>query len=108
MEVLCCERHPESQHEYDRNAQPCAAANPAIASRFHSWPLVGRVAELGSLDRMAMLPEKWSKFLLAQPETGMGYQIVAVTLRDGRVIEDVVISGSSIVDEVRGFADIPF
>ena len=27
------------------------------------------------------LPEHWSKFLLAQPETGMDYQIVAVSLR---------------------------
>lgn len=27
------------------------------------------------------LPEYWSKFLLAQPETGMDYQIVAVSLR---------------------------
>src|SRR6266513_917521 len=54
MEVLCCERHPESQHEYDRNAQPYAAANPAIASRLQSWPLVGRVAELGSLGQNRM------------------------------------------------------
>jgi hypothetical protein len=26
------------------------------------------------------LPERWSKFLLAHPETGMDYQVVAVTL----------------------------
>jgi len=57
---------------------------------------------------MTTLPEKWSKFLLTQPETGMDYQIVAVTLRDGRVIEDVAIAGSSIIGEVRGFPDIPF
>jgi len=37
------------------------------------------------------MPEHWSKFLLAQPETGMQYQIVAVTLRNGRVVEDVAI-----------------
>jgi len=29
--------------------QPCAAANPAIASLLQSWRPVGRVAELGSL-----------------------------------------------------------
>jgi hypothetical protein len=33
------------------------------------------------------LPEHWSKFLLRQAETGMDYQVVAVTLRDGRVVE---------------------
>ena len=54
------------------------------------------------------LPEHWSKFLLGQPETGMDYQIVAVTLRDGRLIEDVAIIHHSLVAEVRGRTDIPF
>ena len=34
--------------ECDDQAQPCAASNPAIASRLQSSALVGRVAELGS------------------------------------------------------------
>jgi hypothetical protein len=38
----------------------------------------------------------------------MDYQIVAVTLRDGRVVEDVAIVHNSLVAEVRGHADIPF
>jgi hypothetical protein len=38
----------------------------------------------------------------------MDYQVVDVTLRDGRVIRDVAIIGSSLVGEVRGHADIPF
>ena len=38
----------------------------------------------------------------------MGYQVVAVTLRDGRRIEDVAVIQSSIIGEVRGHADIPF
>ncbi len=46
--------------------------------------------------------------MLDQPETGMDYQVVAVTLRDGRVIRDVAIAHHSIVSEVRGYADIPF
>jgi hypothetical protein len=54
------------------------------------------------------LPEHWIKFLLAHPETGMEYQIVAVTLRDGRVVEDVAIVHHSLVAEVQGHADIPF
>ena len=57
---------------------------------------------------MTPLPEKWSKFLRTQRETGMGYQIVAVTLRDGRIIENVAILDSSFVGEVRGFPGIPF
>jgi hypothetical protein len=54
------------------------------------------------------LPERWSKFLLGKPETGMDYQIVDVTLCDGRVIRDVAIAHNSIITEVRGCADIPF
>jgi hypothetical protein len=54
------------------------------------------------------LPERWSKFLVGQPETGMDYQIVAVTLRDGNIIPDVAIIHCSIVGEVRGHSQIPF
>ena len=54
------------------------------------------------------LPEHWSKFLLKQPETGMTYQIVDVTLRDGRIVRDVAIIQSELVGEVRGNAEIPF
>ena len=58
--------------------------------------------------KVASLPEHWSKFLLTQPETGMDYQVVAVTLRDGRRIEDVAIVHHSLIGEIRGHADIPF
>jgi hypothetical protein len=54
------------------------------------------------------LPEHWSKFLLKQPETGMTYQIVDVTLRDGRTVRDVAIIQSELVGGVRGHAEIPF
>ena len=38
----------------------------------------------------------------------MDYQIVSVTLRDGRLVEDIVIVHHSLVAEVRGHAHIPF
>jgi hypothetical protein len=53
------------------------------------------------------LPEKWAPRLTSQPETGMGYQTAAISLRNGRVIEDVLIVGSTIA-EVRGHDSIPF
>lgn len=53
------------------------------------------------------LPEKWAPRLVRQPETGMGYQTASITLRDGRVIEDVLIVGGTIA-EVRGCETIPF
>jgi hypothetical protein len=57
---------------------------------------------------MKILPTIWSEFLVKKPETGMGYQVVSVTLRDGRKIQDVAIIQSSIIGEVRGYADVPF
>ncbi|HVU09472.1 MAG TPA: hypothetical protein VHG89_13125 [Verrucomicrobiae bacterium] len=54
------------------------------------------------------LPRNWSEFLLSKPETGMDYQIIAVTLKDGRKIEDIAIIGHSIIGEVRGCDDVPF
>ena len=41
------------------------------------------------------LPERWSKFLESQPETGMDYQ-------DGTRIRDVAIVGSSVIAEIKG------
>ena len=37
------------------------------------------------------LPEKWARFLLRQPESGMGYQRVDVRLANNRKITDVVV-----------------
>jgi hypothetical protein len=40
-------------------------------------------------------------------ETGIGYQVVSVELRDGRAFDQVVTSEGCII-EVRGFKEIPF
>lgn len=40
-------------------------------------------------------------------ETGMGYTVVAVTLKDGRKFNQAVID-TGIMSRVRGLADIPF
>lgn len=34
---------------------------------------------------------KWSKRLVKLPESGMGYQIVDITLKDGRVMKEVIV-----------------
>ncbi len=57
---------------------------------------------------MKSLPPRWSSYLMTQPETGMGYQVVSVTLSDGRRINDVAIIESHLIGEVRGDAEIPF
>jgi hypothetical protein len=37
------------------------------------------------------LPPRWTKYLLSQPESGMGYQRVAVRLRDGRTFAEALV-----------------
>jgi hypothetical protein len=54
------------------------------------------------------LPEKWAHWLAGQPETGMGYQVVDVTLSDGSIIRDVAVVQSELIAEVRGHESIPF
>jgi hypothetical protein len=49
----------------------------------------------------------WQQRVKALPETGMGYCVVRLTLRDGRQFEQVVID-SGWLSRVRGLPDVPF
>ena len=40
---------------------------------------------------------KWSKKLVKLPESGMGYQIVDITLKDGRVLNRVTVLNCEII-----------
>jgi hypothetical protein len=40
-------------------------------------------------------------------ETGIGYQVVSVELKDGRLFDQVVVSEGCVI-EVRGHKEIPF
>jgi hypothetical protein len=53
------------------------------------------------------LSSKWCHYLLGQPETGMGYQVVTVTLKDGRRFEQAVVAGG-LLTQIRELASIPF
>jgi hypothetical protein len=50
---------------------------------------------------------EWQQKVKALPETGMGYCVVSIALRDGRKFEQVVID-SGWLSRVRGLADVPF
>jgi hypothetical protein len=56
---------------------------------------------------MLKLPDEWAPALLAKPETGMGYQLTIVRLRDGTQYNEVVVQGGYITS-VGGSPDIPF
>jgi len=45
--------------------------------------------------------------LKQESETGPGYHVVSVELKDGRYFEQVVVSEGCVI-EVRGHAEIPF
>jgi len=56
---------------------------------------------------MIELSTKWATELASKPETGMGYQIVSVVLKDGKRFDQVaVVEGR--ISEIRGRKDIPF
>ena len=56
---------------------------------------------------MLRLSRKWIEQLRSQPETGMGYQVVTITLKDGRVFPQTVVD-SGYLTGIRGQAEIPF
>ncbi len=56
---------------------------------------------------MLKLSDKWAPKLIAQGETGMGYQIVSVVLKDGKRFDQVVIVGGTI-GQIKGIEGIPF
>ena len=45
---------------------------------------------------MLVLNDRWADVLTSQPETGMGYQIVSIRLKDGRRIDNVTVVGGII------------
>ena len=53
------------------------------------------------------IPCRFVDQLKAAEETGIGYQVVGITLKDGRSFDQVVVSAGCIV-EVRGHCNVPF
>lgn len=43
------------------------------------------------------LPNKWTNFLSNLPESGMGYQIVSVFLKDGKILKKHKVLNASIL-----------
>ena len=53
------------------------------------------------------IPTDFAEQLKQASQTGMGYQVVSVTLKDGRAFEQVAASEGCFIT-VRGHQDIPF
>lgn len=56
---------------------------------------------------MIKLSEKWAKLLVSKPETGMGYQVVSIILKNGMRYDQVVIN-SGYITHMRNYDNIPF
>ncbi len=53
------------------------------------------------------IPNRFVDHLKQAKETGIGYQVVSVELKDGRSFDQVATSEGCII-EVRGYKEIPF
>jgi hypothetical protein len=56
---------------------------------------------------MITLSARWAPRLLSQGETGMGYQVASIVLKDGRRFDQVVIVEGNI-SQIKGMKMIPF
>jgi hypothetical protein len=56
---------------------------------------------------MLELSDKWASVLASQRETGMGYQVVTVRLKDGRRFDGVSVVGG-IISRIAGAEVVPF
>jgi hypothetical protein len=56
---------------------------------------------------MLALSDKWALALVSQTETGMGYQVATVTLKDGRRFPKTVIAEGCIT-KIGNNLEIPF
>jgi len=46
---------------------------------------------------MIQLNETWARHMVSLPEAGMDYQIVDITLKDGRTFEHIVVISAELV-----------
>jgi hypothetical protein len=59
------------------------------------------------MKRLVQIPAELVDPLKRDAETGIGYQVVSVELKDGRSFDQVSASEGCII-EVRGYKEIPF
>ena len=71
-------------------------------------PLVPSGRREGRRRDMLTLSDRWILDLAYEPESGMGYQIASVTLKDGRVFQKTTIIDRVFIADVGGDTRIPF
>jgi hypothetical protein len=56
---------------------------------------------------MLALSSKWARELAGKPETGMGYQVVSVILKNGRRFDRALVVGGYIT-KIKDIEGVPF
>jgi hypothetical protein len=59
------------------------------------------------MKRLTPIPHEHATLLKHHRETGIGYQVVSVTLKNGKHFDQVVTSEGCVI-QVRGHRDVPF
>ncbi len=59
------------------------------------------------MKRLTPIPHEHASILKNHKETGIGYHVVSVTLKNGKHFEQVVTSEGCVI-QVRGHRDVPF
>lgn len=59
------------------------------------------------MKRLVQIPNELATPLRGHKETGMGYQVVSVTLKSGKHYDQVVASEGCVI-QVRGHREVPF
>jgi len=59
------------------------------------------------MKRLTPIPHEHAKLLKHHRETGIGYQVVSVTLKNGKHFDQVITSEGCVI-QVRGHRDVPF
>ena len=84
-----------------------AALDGTTARTYHIPPRVQLYFERSAMNSLFPVPQQCLAHLKQAGETGVGYQIVSVALKDGKCFDQVVVSEGCII-EVRGYDQIPF
>jgi hypothetical protein len=59
------------------------------------------------MKRLVPIPHEHASILKHHRETGMGYHVISVTLKNGKHFEQVLTSEGCVI-QVRGHRDVPF
>ena len=59
------------------------------------------------MKRLVPIPHEHASLLKHHRETGMGYHVISVTLKNGKHFEQVLTSEGCVI-QVRGHRDVPF